>query len=118
MEYNIGDIIEVLVSGIESYGIFVKCDSDYSGLIHISEIDNGFVKDINEYVKVGDKIYAHIINVDNDTKHLYLSIKNMNYNDNNNGTRNIKESISGFLPLSKELPKWIEEGIDKIKKEQ
>ena len=38
--YKIGDIIEVEVSGIENYGIFVKAEDDYTGLIHISEIDN------------------------------------------------------------------------------
>ena len=36
--YQKGDIVKGVVSGIEPYGIFVKVDSDYSGLIHISEI--------------------------------------------------------------------------------
>ena len=89
--YKIGDIIEVEVSGIENYGIFVKAEDDYTGLIHISEIDNNYIKDINKYVKVGDDIYANVIGVDDATKHLKLSIKNMNYNDNNHGKRTIKE---------------------------
>lgn len=59
--YKIGDIIEVEVSGIENYGIFVKAEDDYTGLIHISEIDNNYIKDINKYVKVGDDIYANVI---------------------------------------------------------
>ena len=42
----------------------------------------------------------------------------MNYNDNENGTRNIKESISGFLPLHNKLDEWIKESYDKLKKEQ
>ena len=46
--YKIGDIIEVEVSGIENYGIFVKAEDDYTGLIHISEIDNNYIKDINK----------------------------------------------------------------------
>ena len=99
MGFNLGDIIEVTVTWIENYGIFVSVNDEYTGLIHISEIDNNFVKDINDYVKIGEKIYANIIGIDHDNKHLNLSIKNMNYNDNENGTRNIKESISGFLPL-------------------
>lgn len=118
MNYKIGDIIEVTVSGIENYGIFVNALDDYTGLIHISEVDNGYVKSINDYVKVGDKIYSHIIGVDYDRKHLNLSIKNMNYNDNDNGKRGIKENINGFLPLYNNLDKWIEEGKENIEKEQ
>lgn len=118
MDFNLGDIIEVTVTGIENYGIFVSVNDEYTGLIHISEIDNNFVKDINDYVKIGEKIYANIIGIDYDNKHLNLSIKNMNYNDNENGTRNIKESISGFLPLHNKLDEWIKESYDKLKKEQ
>lgn len=118
MDFNLGDIIEVIVTGIENYGIFVSVNDEYTGLIHISEIDNNFVKDINDYVKIGEKIYANIIGIDHDNKHLNLSIKNMNYNDNENGTRNIKESISGFLPLHNKLDEWIKESYDKLKKEQ
>lgn len=118
MDFNLGDIIEVTVTGIENYGIFVSVNDEYTGLIHISEIDNNFVKDINDYVKIGEKIYANIIVIDHDNKHLNLSIKNMNYNDNENGTRNIKESISGFLPLHNKLDEWIKKSYDKLKKEQ
>lgn len=118
MDFNLGDIIEVIVTGIENYGIFVSVNDEYTGLIHISEIDNNFVKDINDYVKIGEKIYANIIGIDHDNKHLNLSIKNMNYNDNENGTRNIKESISGFLPLHNKLDEWIKKSYDKLKKEQ
>ena len=118
MDFNLGDIIEVTVTAIENYGIFVSVNDEYTGLIHISEIDNNFVKDINDYVKIGEKIYANIIGIDHDNKHLNLSIKNMNYNDNENGTRNIKESISGFLPLHNKLDEWIKKSYDKLKKEQ
>ena len=48
MDFNLGDIIEVTVTGIENYGIFVSVNDEYTGLIHISEIDNNFVKDIND----------------------------------------------------------------------
>lgn len=116
--FKIDDIIQVIVSGIEPYGIFITADGDYTGLIHISEIDNSFVKDINNYVKVGDIIYANIIDVDNENKHLSLSIKNMNYNNNDNDKRKIKESISGFLPLSKKLDEWTDQKLKEIKKEQ
>lgn len=113
--YN-NKIIEVEVSGIEPYGIFVRAKSGYSGLIHISEIDNHFIKDIHKYVSIGDKIYANIIGVDEDNKQLKLSIKNMNYNNNNYGKRVIKENISGFLPLANNLDIWINDTLNELKK--
>ena len=50
--YKVGEIIEVEVTGIESYGIFVKADNDYTGLIHISEIDNNYIKDANSLLAI------------------------------------------------------------------
>ena len=114
-EYKVGDIIEVTVSGIEPYGIFVNVDDNYSGLIHISEVDNNYVKDINSYVKIGDKIYSNIIDINEDNHHLSLSIKNMNYNNNDYDNRKIKENVNGFLPLHNKLDSWIEEKKEEIK---
>ncbi len=113
--YKIGNIIEVKVTGIEPYGIFVSAENNYSGLIHISEVDNNFVRDIHKYVSIGDTIYTNIVSIDKENKHLCLSIKNMNYSNNNGNTKKIKESISGFLPLYNKLPQWLNDKLEEIK---
>lgn len=115
--FKVGDIIEVVVTGIEQYGIFVKVNDEYSGLIHISEIDNNFIKNIDDYAYIGENIYANIIGIDEENKHLNLSIKNMNYTNNTDENKKVKESISGFLPLYKKLDSWIEEKLEEMKKE-
>ena len=51
-KYAKGKIVEATVTGIENYGVFVNLDDYYSGLIHISEISHGFVRNINNFVKV------------------------------------------------------------------
>ena len=114
--YKIGDIIPVIVTGIQDYGIFVKVDDEYSGLIHVSEIDNKFIKDINKYVKENDMIYTSIINVDEENKHLKLSIKYLNYNDNNYGKNKIKDNINGFLPVHDKLDEMIKEKLEELMK--
>ena len=43
-QYKKGEIVTGCVTGIEKYGIFVSLDDYYSGLIHISEISDFFVK--------------------------------------------------------------------------
>jgi general stress protein 13 len=113
--FRIGDIIKVRVTGIEKYGIFVRTYNDYSGLIHISEIDNSFIRSIYNYVSLDEIIYANVIGVDDVSRQLNLSIKNMNYNNSVNSK--VKESVSGFLPLSNNLDRWIEEKIEEMKKD-
>lgn len=116
-KYRRGNIIKATVNGIENYGIFVSCDDYYSGLIHISEISDKYVKDINEYVKVGDVISVKILDVDEEAGQLKLSIKNINYKSVHNFKRKkIKETSLGFNTLAYHLPFWIEESLKKIKK--
>lgn len=105
------EIVEGLVTGIEQYGIFVSLDEYYSGLIHISEISDGFVKDINNFVNIGETIKAKVLESDDDTFHVKLSIKNMNYRINRNKTK-IIETGSGFEVLKEQLPVWINEKKD------
>lgn len=116
-KYKKGKIVKATVSGIESYGVFVTLDDYYSGLIHISEISHGFVKNIHDYVNVGEIIFVEILDVDDELYHLKLSIKNINYKVNTKKKRkSIKETPHGFTTLEYKLPIWIKENINKIKK--
>ena len=111
-----GRIIKGTVSGIESYGVFVSCDDYYTGLIHISEISHGFVKNIADYVKIGNIIFVEVLDVDEELGHLKLSIKNIEYKKNIAiKRRKIKETSLGFKTLEYKLPIWIEESLKKIK---
>ena len=112
-DYKTGSIVKCQVTGIEKYGAFVSVDDEYTGLIHISEVSNDFVKDINSFMEVGEMIYCQILEVDEENKHLKLSIKNINYKSNSQSK--IKESRLGFLPLKNELDKWIKDKISEIK---
>ena len=46
-KYKIGDIVQGCVTGIEKYGVFVNLDEYYTGLIHISEVSDLYVRNIN-----------------------------------------------------------------------
>jgi predicted RNA-binding protein with RPS1 domain len=111
-----GRIIRGTVSGIESYGAFVSCDDYYTGLIHISEISHGFVKDISDFMKIGDIIFAEVLDVDEELGHLKLSIKDIEYKKKVVLKRKkIKETSLGFKTLEYKLPMWIDESLKKIK---
>ncbi len=113
MKYKVGNIVEGEVTGIEDYGVFVSMKENYTGLIHISEITQGFVNNINNFVKIGDIINVYVLDVDEKSRHLKLSIKNINYKFNDENVL-VKESVRGFLPLHEKLDKWTEEKLKEL----
>lgn len=110
--YEKNKIVRGTVSGITEYGIFVKLDDYYSGLVHISEISDKFVSNINDYVKIGDNIKVLILDVDDETCHLKLSIKSLNYKKNNRN-HPIIETTHKFSTLEKKLDFWIDDYLEK-----
>ena len=114
LKYEKGKIVTGQVTGIEEYGIFISLDEFYSGLIHISEISDGFVKNIKDYVDIGETIRAKVVETDEDNYHVKLSIKNMNYKIKRRKPMPLKETTLGFKLLGDNLPIWIEEKLNKM----
>ncbi|MFT8493042.1 MAG: CvfD/Ygs/GSP13 family RNA-binding post-transcriptional regulator, partial [Liquorilactobacillus satsumensis] len=75
MEYKIGMVVSGKVTGIQPYGAFVSLDDHTQGLIHISECRHGFVTDIHKYLKTGQKVKVMIIDIDEYTKKISLSVR-------------------------------------------
>ncbi len=72
---SVGDTVECTVEQIMPYGAFVRITSTgRKGMIHISELSYSFVKDINEVLKLQDKVMAKIIKIDEKGR-IDLSIK-------------------------------------------
>lgn len=118
-KYKKGRVVKGTVSGIEPYGAFILFDEYYSGLIHISEISHGFVKDIHDFLNIGDVIYTEILDIDEEDYQMKLSIKNIAYKNKKKYSGKHKEIIEtthGFETLKRKLPGWIEENLKKQKK--
>lgn len=111
--YKTGEITKANVTSIKPYGVFVSLDDNYSGLIHISEIADGYIKDINDFVKIGEELDAKIIDVDENTRHVRLSTKDT---IGKSARMKIQETKLGFKPLGDNLDKWISEKISEIDK--
>lgn len=73
MQLEIGEVLEGKVTGITKFGAFVSLPDGQSGLVHISEVANAFVSDINEFLSVGQTVKVKLIGVNNGK--LNLSIK-------------------------------------------
>ncbi|WP_040953050.1 S1 domain-containing RNA-binding protein [Gorillibacterium massiliense] len=74
MAIEVGAKVEGKVTGITHFGAFVELPEGGTGLVHISEIADNYVKDVNDHLKLGDKVTVKVINVDKDGK-IGLSIK-------------------------------------------
>lgn len=70
---TIDSVVEGTVERIESYGAFINIGEGLTGLCHISQITNKFIKSPKEELKLGDKVKAKIINIEGDK--IGLSIK-------------------------------------------
>ncbi|MGP7819521.1 S1 domain-containing RNA-binding protein [Niallia sp. 01092] len=74
MSIEVGSKLQGKVTGITNFGAFVELPEGATGLVHISEVADNYVKDINEHLKVGDQVEVKVINVEKDGK-IGLSIK-------------------------------------------
>jgi S1 RNA binding domain protein len=74
MAIEVGAKLEGKVTGITHFGAFVDLSGGVTGLVHISEIADNYVKDVKDHLKLEDVVTVKVINVDKDGK-IGLSIK-------------------------------------------
>lgn len=127
---EVGSVITGKVTGIQPYGAFVALDENTQGLVHISEVTHGFVKDINEHLKVGDEVKVKVLSVDEEAGKIGLSIRATEEapkaeakarKPRKRQAAPIKmedESAQGFNTLKDKLQEWIDQSQreDLIKK--
>ncbi len=76
MSIEVGSTVEGKVTGITKFGAFVELPGGDTGLVHISEVANTYVKDISNYLKRDEKVKVKVIKIDDDGK-IGLSIKQL-----------------------------------------
>lgn len=107
---KVNDQILCTVTGVQSYGVFVKYGV-YTGLIHISEMSDFFVAKIEDICIVGDIIETTVLEIDEKHKKLKLSYKLAN--PIHPQVKKIVKIRIGFQSLAKALPEWIEKASKK-----
>lgn len=85
MSIDVGSIVEGKVTGITNFGAFVELSNGQTGLVHISEVADAYVKDIKDYLKESDTVKVKVINVSEGK--IGLSIKQANPNPNPGASR-------------------------------
>ena len=114
MKYEVGQITEGRVTGIQPYGAFVLLNDNVTGLIHISEISDGYVRDITKYVREGDIVRVKVIDYDRNLRQARLSLKALHPNTrshrrNYTQKATMPESRLGFSSIAEKMEEWIKE---------
>ena len=97
---EIGSIQEGKVTGIMSFGAFVALPSGKSGLVHISEIANTFVKDVHDHLQVGQIVKVKVLEI-NDQGKINLSLKRAIEEEEANA---VKKPPAPAAPAAKPYP--------------
>lgn len=74
-QIKLGDTVKAPISRIAQFGAFMDLTGGIQGLIHLSEISHGVVKDIKSHIGVGEEVEAKVINFDPKKKRIGLSLK-------------------------------------------
>lgn len=120
--YAIGSIIQGKVTRIVTYGAFLEFPNGQSGLLHISEVSDRYVRDIHSFLSVGDELSVRVLAIDPGNGYLRLSLKNTT----KEGEMPIKtpakrkripisEDQVDFTKLKEKLPEWISEALKEEK---
>ena len=74
MSLSVGSIVEGKVTGITNFGAFVELPENKTGMVHISEVASVYVKEIKDFVTVGQVVKVKVLTIGDDGK-ISLSIK-------------------------------------------
>ena len=120
MKYQVGQLIVGKVYNVKPYALFMSFDDGVTGLLHISEISDSFIRDIEKYGSVGDEIKVKILSIDKDNGFLRVSYKQVPpeemYSSHTNQRKVPTTSDDEFLPLKEKLDSWIKEAYENIEK--
>ncbi|WP_106496821.1 S1 domain-containing post-transcriptional regulator GSP13 [Lentibacillus sp. Marseille-P4043] len=121
-KFETGQVLQGKVTGIQPYGAFVALNEETQGLVHISEVTHGYVKDIHDHLKVGDEVNVKVLNVDEENNKVSLSIRATEEAPKKNTkapkTQTAKpqqqdSGSNGFNTLKDKLEEWIEQSKER-----
>jgi len=117
-KYEVGEELTGKVTGIQPYGAFVSLDEGTQGLVHISEVTYGFVKDINEFLTIGEEVKVKVLEVDEKAGKISLSIRALfdvptDVHKDMNPRKTLQAKVDerdaeGFNSLKDKLQDWID----------
>lgn len=120
MAYKVNDLVIGEVINVKPFAAFLSFGDGVEGLLHISEISDAFIRDIEKYVSVGDKLKVKVLSIDPNNGFLRVSLKQVpqgeSYSTHINGKNKVVEvKAADFDKLKEKLPQWIEQTLQRMK---
>ena len=118
-KYYPGNVVDVKVIGIKPYGVFVSLDDVTTGLIHISEISEHFVSNIDKIVKIGEVVKAKILDINYEENKAKLSFKALNKRNRYKSKRcSLSEEkinvVQEFFPLQVRMSDFVKDAKERL----
>lgn len=110
-EIKVGDIIEGTVVRVYPRYAILLFNEGRTGLLHISELSNNFIRNFTAFVQVGNIYKVKVIEEEKEQNFLKVSLKQMTPQERHHQLARIPidESRISFEELAKKLPSWIKE---------
>ena len=117
---KVGDIVVGVVARVYHNYAIMLFEDDYTGLLHISELSNRFIRSFTGYCKVGNVYTVKVIDVDEERMNVKVSLKQMNNLERRQTLKGegIDSGKIDFSKLKEKLPLWIEKAIEEEEKER
>lgn len=113
MSIEVGSKLQGKVTGITNFGAFVELPDGKTGLVHISEVADNYVKDINEHLSQGDQVEVKVINVGDDGK-IGLSIKKAKENKSQNQNRRPQKPRKPAESFEQKMNQFMKDSEDRL----
>lgn len=117
MSLSVGDIVEGTVTGITKFGAFVELPDGRTGLVHISEVADTYVENVQDYVQVNDKVNVKILSFADDGKKIGLSIRQALSDEERQAALEEAKARRGGAAGKARRAQSFEEMLQKFKKE-
>lgn len=110
MSFAVGQVVEGKVTGITNFGAFVELSPGMTGLVHISEVADVYVKDIKEFVQLNDQVKVKILSMQNGK--IGLSIRQAQPKPSRQSQQSFEDKLAKFLKDSDERQSDLKRSMD------
>ncbi len=123
MKFEIDQLVIGKVTKVKPFALFMEFEGGVEGLLHISEISDSYIRDIEKFGSKGDEIKVKIVSIDETNGFLRVSLKKVPpeeaYSTHSNNVRKLPDcDKNDFKPLADHLNEWINKTLEEAKKEE
>lgn len=117
--FALGKLVEGTILEIRPYGAIISFENERKGLLHITQVSDSYVSNLETYLQLGAQIKVEIIEINEENGFLKLSLKTVLPHDrirfNRPKKRNpVDPELIDFSPLAAKLPTWLEQAVKEL----